>query len=151
MSMEHKAYLFDWGAFEREVRAILEQALRSQIGSAMVEFIAEHVAAIKDPYEGEALGPEWEQMLEAKDVHQYGDFALTKYYDPTADIGLGHEWETSQEALAKLGFDASLVLGVVVGTDGNPFDPGKLGSYFQSEWMVEGESEKAGGETRYGQ
>ena len=137
MSMEHKAYLFDWGEFERELRAVLEEALRSEDGSAVVEFIAEHVAALKDPYEGEALSLEWEQMLESKDVHRYGDFALTKYYDPTADIGLGYEWEEAQEALAKLGFDVSLVLGGVVGTKGNPFDPGKLGSYFQSERMVE--------------
>jgi len=98
--MEHKAYLFDWGAFERELRAILEEALRSGDRTAVVRFITKHVAVLMDPYESEALGPDWERMLESQDVHQCGDIALTKYYDPAADLdGTGWRRVRSGEAI----------------------------------------------------
>ena len=53
-------------------------ALRSGDCGQLVEFIELERAELTDPYEGEPLPPDWEQLLEQKDTHQYGDFALTK-------------------------------------------------------------------------
>lgn len=79
-------------------------------------------------------------MVEDRDVHQYGDFALTKYYSPKDDQGLGGEWENFQDLVSNVRtFDFSPLLGLPLEVNGNFFDPGKMGSYFQSEENV-GES-----------
>jgi hypothetical protein len=135
--MEHKAFLFDYDSFDRELRVILEDALRSGDHSKLVSFINAHMGDLRDPYEGEPLDANWEAMIEMQDPHQYGDFALTKYYNPTADIGLGAAWHNLQELIAN---DPTLVespiLGSTIGPQDNPFDPGKMGSYFQSAQQV---------------
>src|SRR5205807_7996746 len=83
------------------------------------------------------LGENWEAVIETNDAHQYGDFALTKYYDPTTDVGLGTSWEHIQELIAN---DPTLVespiLGTPLGPIASPFDPGKMGAYFQSAEQV---------------
>jgi hypothetical protein len=68
------------------------------------------------------------------DVHQYGDLALTKYYRPDDDIGLGAEWEEQAALLATAGLGREMLLGHPLGPAGGQpyFDPGKMGSYFQS-------------------
>src|ERR1051326_1231389 len=98
--MEHKAFLFDYDAFDGELRAILEGALLSGACGGLVSFINANLGDLRDPYEGEPLGADWETMIETQDAHQYGDFALTKYYDPTADMGLGGAWDNIQELIA---------------------------------------------------
>ena len=137
MSMEHKAFVFDHDAFDRELRPTLERALSSHDISGLVAFINANSGQLFDPYEGEPLGEGWEVMIETPDAHQYGDFALTKYYDPTVDIGLGVLWERVQELISN---DPTLVespiLGTVVGPGDAPFDPGKMGAYFQSAEQV---------------
>jgi hypothetical protein len=72
-------------------------------------------------------------MFLTSDPQEYGDFALTRYYQPD-NIGLVYEWEEIQDiiAAARPGLIQSPILGEVVGPPNNPFDPGKLGSYFQS-------------------
>jgi hypothetical protein len=99
--------------------------------------IEANASQLRDPYEGEPLDPKWEAMIETPDAHQYGDFALTKFYDPSADIGLGVAWTELQE---HFGVDSSIagspILGETVGPRNDPFDPGKLGSYFQSPAKV---------------
>jgi hypothetical protein len=133
MAMEHKAFVFDFQGFEKELRPILEKALASNNSSELLRFIEANRASLKDPYEGEPLGEDWREMAEGQDPHQWGDFALTKYYEPSDDRGLGPRWEALQsQLLAKLGKDQAL-LGKTVGPPANPFDPGKMGSYFQSE------------------
>jgi hypothetical protein len=76
-------------------------------------------------------------MIETADPHQYGDFAVTKYYQPSEDIGLGNNWQGIQEMISG---DPTLVespiLGTPLGPEGNRFDPGKMGSYFQSPQQV---------------
>src|SRR5579875_843253 len=135
--MEHKAFLFDYGSFDRELRAILEDALRSGDHSGPVSFINANLGDLRDPYEGEPLGAEWEAMIETQDPHQYGDFALTKYYNPAADIGLGAAWENLQELIANDPLlTESPILGSTIGPKDGPFDPGKMGSYFQSVQQV---------------
>jgi hypothetical protein len=131
--MEHKAFLFDYDAFERELRPILEDALRSGDCGVLVSFITRNLRWLRGPYEGDVLRADWQAMIETKDAHQYGDFALTKYYDATADVGLGAAWQSIQDLLAR---DPTLavspMLGSAIGPKDEPFDPGKMGSYFQS-------------------
>ena len=136
MALEHKAFLFDFTAFDRELRPILESALHTGRAEEVRRFVLEHRGEIRDPYEGEELDAGWEERLEAKDAHQYGDFALTMYYDPKRDVGLGTQWVEAQEALLEETGRDHAVLGKTVGPKQEPFDPGKLGSYFQSEEEV---------------
>jgi hypothetical protein len=135
--MEHKAFLFDYDSFERELRPILADALRSGDNGALVSFINTNLSELRDPYEGEPLSVDWEAMIETLDPHQYGDFALTKYYNPVSDIGLGAAWDLLQELIATdLSLTESPILGSIIGAKDDPFDPGKMGSYFQSAQQV---------------
>ena len=131
--MEHKAFVFDFERFSRELQPIIERGLLSGDCSETIAFVRDNLGRLKDPYEGEPLGSDWESMIESRDIHQYGDFALTKYYDPSADIGLGASWAEVQDLIVR---DSTIlvspILGTIVGPERNPFDPGKLGSYFQS-------------------
>ena len=105
--------------------------------STLREFIENQIANLCDPYEGEPLSEDWEAMLETLDAHQYGDFALTTYYDPLEDVGLGYDWERSEHILSTLAEESKFpILGFTIGPDGEPFDPGKMGTYFQSEALV---------------
>jgi hypothetical protein len=133
--MEHKAFVFDYESFEPELRPTLERALASRDVSDLVSFVNEHLDFLTDPYEGEALDENWQRLVSPKDVHQYGDFALTKYYDPRADIGLGVDWERVEEVLPA-GLQRSPILGHTIGPEGALFDPGKMGAYFQSAQEV---------------
>ena len=129
--MEHKAYAFDYATFERELRPILEQALTSGDCRGLVAFIEENRDELTDPYEGEPLGDDWLDLVETADAHQYGDFALTKYYDVLEDGGLGGNWSEAQDALPVTKSGHSPLLGHTLGPAQTPFDPGKQGSYFQ--------------------
>lgn len=137
MSFEHKAFAFDYRSFIGELKPLLEKALAENDIDSLKSFIDENLPLLKDPYEGNSLDDSWEDMIEAKEVHQYGDFAITKYYDPAADIGLGYEWENIQKLLLKESPSlASNVLGFPIGIAPNYFDPGKMGSYFQTPELV---------------
>jgi hypothetical protein len=133
MAMEHKAFVFNFQGFEKELRPLLERALRSNDSSELLRFIHSNRASLKDPYEGAPLEEDWRETADDQDAHQSGDIALTKYYEPSDDLGLGPEWEDLQsQLLARLGKDEPL-LGRTVGPPTNPFDPGKMGAYFQTE------------------
>lgn len=135
--MEHKAFLFDYCGFECELQAILETAIGSSDVSELLRFIEENLSELRDPYKGDSLRGDWESRIEIRDAHQYGDFALTKYYDPSVDIGLGGSWVRIQEMAGNdSAIDESPILGRTVGPRDDPFDPGKLGSYFQDARQV---------------
>jgi hypothetical protein len=51
MSMSHKAFLFDDTAFDRELRGILGEALRTGDCAALKSFVVQQLSALKDPYE----------------------------------------------------------------------------------------------------
>ena len=135
MSMQHHAFLFDFDAYNNSLKTILEQALQSGSTQDLLHFIEQKRDGLKDPYEGDALPTDWRSFVDVDDVHQLGDVALTAFYSPTADRGFGQDWETLASMLepiaATLGF--SPVLGRTIGPPDNPFDPGKMGSYFLSE------------------
>jgi hypothetical protein len=130
MAFLHHAYLFDFDRFDAELRPVLVEALRSNDPAPLRLFMEQHRHELKDPYAGEPLEPNWEELLETRDVQEYGDFALTLYYDPSADIGLGNRWPALQDLLiceAPPGTD--LTLGDTIGPPNRPFDPGGMGAY----------------------
>jgi hypothetical protein len=138
MSMSHKAFVFDYARFERELRERLLAALASDDARPLEAFISVNREALKDPYEGEALAGNWREIFRPADVQAHADFALTKYYDPSDDIGLGSDWEVVSQAVEQAGLDGKLVLGTALATPDLAvyFDPGRQGAYFQSEAMV---------------
>ena len=142
MSFPHRAYLFDLNRFDAELRPALVEALRSNDPAPLRRFIERHLRELKDPYAGEPLGADWEELLETRDVQEYGDFALTLCYDPAADIGLGDRWPALAELLvreAPPGTD--LTPGDTIGPPNRPFDPGGMGAYVLSN---EGAADRLG-------
>ena len=128
MSMSHKAFSLDWERFADELRPLIEAALRTNDDSSIREFIARHNCC--DPNDGEALGEAWVERSPDCNVQDLADIALTAFYQPANDFGLGDEWRTigvhfSDEARAAL-------LGNPLAAGAIAFDPGLMGSYFQS-------------------
>ena len=130
--MEHKAFLFDFNAFRRELMPLLNDALSTGQLGPLEDFVQQHRADMCQPASGEPLADDWRGTVEDWDAHQIGDIALTKYYDPLDDRGLGTDWEHLQRQLLEEVRTDLPLLGVPVGPAEEPFDPGKMGSYFQS-------------------
>jgi hypothetical protein len=137
MPMEHKAYAFDWTRFEFDLNPLLVQALTDDDPAELEAYIDEHLAELTDPYEGEPLPADWRDALENRDVHEYGDYALTRFYDSADCWGVGYEWARLSEELPEPA--ANAMLGLTVGPPERLFDPGRYGSYFQTPRRV-GES-----------
>jgi hypothetical protein len=135
MSMSHKAYSFDWKVFESdELYMLLVGALESNEVSSLIGYIENYRTELKDPYEGEPLARNWQEMLENHDVDEYGDFALTRFYDPAADLGVAEEWMEVDNLLSDP--DRGAFLGFPIRCANNVFDPGRMGSYFQTPEQV---------------
>jgi hypothetical protein len=134
VALSHKAFAFNWRAFEFDLHPQLEAALEADDPSELEAFIVAHRKSLTDPYEGEPLPRTWRSMLENRDAHEYGEFALTRFYDPTDDCGLHESWAEVSERLPKRA--ANALLGFPVGPKGRLFDPGRLGSYFQTPGQV---------------
>lgn len=131
MSMQHKAFRFDWDAFNAELRERLHHALLTNDPSQLTSYINSDVSEFSDPYDGDTLTTDWVQLLsDPTDVHEIGDYALTRFYDPTADFGVGDAWMEIGQELEDAQRHA--LLGRAIGPTSNPFDPGKMGSYFQT-------------------
>lgn len=129
MSMEHKAFKFDFKEFEKELKPILTKALVTGENTQLIKFIEENVDHCTYPWAAEPLSDNWEQELEIGDVHEIGDFALTKYYDPDHEKGLASKYIEISERYPAL---SKHLLGIPLGQNENYFDPGKMGSYFVS-------------------
>ncbi|WP_413280587.1 hypothetical protein [Floridanema evergladense] len=134
--MEHKAFVFDYDAFTSEFSSTLETALITNNTEKLVSFIEQNIDFLKDPYEGEPLDNNWQSMLEIDDPQQCGDFAITKFYDPQNDVGLGYSWEKIQNILKEEFGIPWIIFGDSFVANKNYFDPGKMGSYFQSPTLV---------------
>jgi hypothetical protein len=131
VSMSHKAYAFDWSAFARdELHNILLDALSSGDTNGLIRYIEANQDHIKDYYEGGPLSDNWRNVLANFDVQEFGDFALTRFYDPQKDSGLGIEWRGIDEHLSET--DQAVLLGTPFGSSSAYFDPGRQGSYFQT-------------------
>jgi hypothetical protein len=134
MAMEHKAYAFEWTRFEFDLHPLLVQALFDDDPAALEVYIDRHRSELTDPYEGEPLAADWRDTLENRDVHEYGDYALTRFYDPADWSGVGYEWARLDDELPEKAADA--LLGFSVGPPERLFDPGRYGSYFQTPAQV---------------
>jgi hypothetical protein len=128
--MSHKAYAFDWDAFDFGLAPVLLAALEANDGTELAEFIDREREQLTDPYVGNPLPEDWRGLLEAGDVQELADFALTRYYRAREEHGVGSAWLGLSESLAE--DQSQSLLGVPFGVGGRLFDPGRLGSYFQS-------------------
>ncbi|NTV79269.1 MAG: hypothetical protein HGA25_09110, partial [Clostridiales bacterium] len=52
--MEHKAFLFDYDAFERELAPILTKALDNENPAPILSFIEQNIDVLTDPYNGDS-------------------------------------------------------------------------------------------------
>ena len=134
MSMEHKGYAFDWYKFEAELQPVLVEALETGETQNLLQFIEKNREQLTDPYDGMPLNSRWQSMLFRPDAHVYGDYALTKYYDVSEQMGVGYNWIEVSDRLPKEA--ARALLGETLGPKHNLFDPGKMGSYFQRPEQV---------------
>jgi hypothetical protein len=128
--MEHKAYALDWSRFESDLLPLLLDALASDDPDTLEVYIDRHLHELSDPYEGQPLSADWRESLENRDVQEYGDYALTRFYDPGDCWGIGYEWARLSDQLPELA--ANAILGFPVGPAEHLFDPGRYGSYFQT-------------------
>ena len=113
MSMEHKAYSFDWSGFEIELCPILLSALNTDDRVPLLSFIDFNIRSITDPYEGEKLSHDWQEELGVLPVQDVADHALTKYYSVDTGFGIGENWMEITDKLSQTVIDALL---------GNPLD-----------------------------
>lgn len=132
MTLHHKAYLFDFPAFENELLPLLTRAIEADNASRLRAFVEESRDSLSSPYDGTPLTPDWEHLLEAGDVQELADFALTKFYSVNADRGVGETWIDLSESLSESPQRALL------GRALDGFDPGRQGSYFQHPADVAG-------------
>jgi len=130
MSFDHRAFAFEWNAFQRELVLLLAKALTGDDAKGLERFVDENLGACSNPNDGEALGVDWRNTLGAGDVQEIADIALTKFYDPSADGGLHELWSSVEEKLEPRARRA--LLGSPFEVRGVCFDPGKMGAYFQS-------------------
>jgi hypothetical protein len=140
MSMIHWAFIFDYAAFARELKSLLEAGLASGASDALAQFIHDNRRQLTDPYTEQPLPPSWEASLSPGDVQTYGFVALTKFYDvtdPDGEIGLWYRWDVIYDLLVQEapGLEVT-ILGRACGSPSNYFDPGRMGTYFQSADLV---------------
>ena len=131
--MTHRAYPFDYGLFSQTFKPVLLDALDSGSAVLLAQFIDENYRQLRSPYDGSPVFSGWRKLFDASDVQVCGDVAMTKFYDPMRDIGLGGDWIEISECLCGVcpGLQGSSpVLGQVIGRT-VLFDPGRMGSYFQ--------------------
>lgn len=134
VGMSHKAYAFDWWSFELDLHPLLHLALVTNDTTELEAFIDAHREQLTDPYEGNPLPEDWQAALGNRDVHELGDYALTHYYTPASDNGVGGAWFELSDQLPELALNS--LLGFSVGPREHLFDPGRYGSYFQTPSQV---------------
>lgn len=135
MLMSHKAFAFDWRRFESdELYPLIVSALESDEVACLIAYIEKYLTELKDPYEGEPLEQTWQELLENYDVHEYSDFALTRFYNPAADLGVAEAWLEIDNSLTET--ERGVFLGLPIHSTATVFDPGRMGSYFQTPEQV---------------
>ncbi len=131
MSFNHKAFIFDYDNFQKELAPILHKSLSNNKTKDLIDFVTKNIAVLKHPDDDGDIDQEnWKEVFDPKDPHSIGDLALTKYYDPSDDYGLAEHWRHIDEALPEK-FRTALI-GSAFGPEKNFFDPGQMGTYIQS-------------------
>jgi hypothetical protein len=134
--MEHKAFVFDHEQFDRELRPMVVRALETDGWAEIDRFVDTHLGGLTDPYSGRPLAADW-RTAAAGGPEVHGAFALTRYYDRVANIGLHADWRPVFDALERAAPGAgSLTLGDPIESGGRIFDPGRLGTYLQSPLRI---------------
>ena len=124
MSLDHKAYFFDWRSFSTEMLPWFRDALARSDCNSFYAFVLSNRDYCRSPYEGEPLGAGWEKEVDVNDLQQLADFALTKYYDPSQNRGLSAMWIELDDTLSPE------LKKTLTGFAIEGFDPGLQGSYF---------------------
>jgi len=134
MSMDHRAFVFDYEAFVRELRPQLFQLVEGE-PAALDEFIDSHWPLLKHPQTRVPLHQQWRDVLTNPGIK--GEAALTRYYDPDGDIGLHDDWMRTLKLLDHLlPSGGSVTLGEPIEHHGRAFDPRLQGTFFQSPALV---------------
>jgi hypothetical protein len=85
MSNLHKAFVFDEAAFRRDLAPILDR----HDDTALEHFISDQRARLRNPRNGVHIESDWRDDAAFDGFGRRATLALTAYYDPTANIGLG--------------------------------------------------------------
>ena len=130
MSFHHRAFQFEWESFFSELAPLLAQALTQDSVESLRLFVEGNLHHCSSPYDGEPLDADWLSSMEVGDIQEYADFALTKYYEPANDFGVGSVWQELTDSLVPR--QRKALLGEPFGPASQLFDPGRQGSYFQT-------------------
>jgi hypothetical protein len=134
MSFDHKAWVFDWNTFSRELAPTLRRALETGDTAGLWRFLVSHRERLLDPSLGHRLGDGLARLAGA-DVHTLGHHALTLYFDPATPRICRAAWDAIDGDLLSDN-ERTALLGLPFGPSDNPFDPGKRGAWFQDPVMV---------------
>jgi hypothetical protein len=135
MSMVHKAFVFDYEAFHAELAPILAEAMDMRKVDELAAFIDDNLASLWDLENDTRLDKSWRIQLTETSVDELGDLALTKYYNPIELVGLEYDWRRLWKLLEPLKL-GNLIFGKMFTTKYSGFDPGQMGTYFQSPEQV---------------
>ncbi|MFB9235271.1 hypothetical protein ACFFWC_06925 [Plantactinospora siamensis] len=134
METEHRAFSFDFDGFMANLAPVLQRSLETGDAGALTRFIEANLDRLRSPYPGIAVPTPWPAMFEDEPaVHDLGDFALTRYYRPNDDLGLGSGWaEVYNVAADEVETDTDeLIFGAWFGPEHNRFNPGRIGSFIR--------------------
>jgi hypothetical protein len=124
MSIDHRAYLFRYHEFRRELADLLYHALETSEISPLREFISRNSPSLRREDVGEL-------PAEEPNVQRYADLALTKYYDPVNE-GLSYGFDAVHAYLGTVpaldGQVDRLICGNLFGPKGKRLDPGYMGT-----------------------
>jgi hypothetical protein len=134
MSFDHKAFQFDWDRFEAELAPLIAESLETGDMDGLRQFMNRNAHECSNPYDDEPLDADWANSMEVGDAQELADFALTKYYRPQDDFGLGDAWAEIEAAMSPE--NRLCLLGRTFGFPA-AFDPGRQGSYFQTPSELE--------------
>jgi len=98
MSIKHRAFVFDEQGYRRELAPLLVR----KDPVALTGFIEAHWARLRDPRTGTPLQSNGRVVLEESGPFNEAALALTAFYNPGADIGLGSAAQSLRFALIDL-------------------------------------------------
>ena len=99
----HCAFLFDHEAYQRELAPVLHSALASSDPTELMAWLLANQARLKNPFNAEFIEDGWVEALEYYDVAEFGAYALSAFFEPSALRGLGSGFDTARDALVATG------------------------------------------------